>query len=256
MPSNGDGPAQRQADEQEMGQPGKLTLGLLLLALGFVLLYLLVTLWPAVEAANGGEDGGVTWFWRRFALSADATILLLVILVSALGSYIHVTVSFSDFAGNRQLVASWMWWYVLRVFVGSALAVLFYFAIRGGFFSAASDSFRKSTCTASRPSRASSGSSPSRPPTSCARSSTPRSGPNRAMATTRAATGSPIPRRPDDAPQGERTRIFTWRSLWSTSSSKPPVTTSASSMRSVMMPSVEIEPSWSIAIVSAKSSGV
>lgn len=140
MPSNGDGPAQRQADEQEMGQPGKLTLGLLLLALGFVLLYLLVTLWPAVEAANGGEDGGVTWFWRRFALSADATILLLVILVSALGSYIHVTVSFSDFAGNRQLVASWMWWYVLRVFVGSALAVLFYFAIRGGFFSAASDS--------------------------------------------------------------------------------------------------------------------
>jgi hypothetical protein len=90
------------------------------------------------NAANTGQSASVTWFWRRIELSADATLLLLVILISALGSYIHITVSFSDFAGNRQLVSSWVWWYVLRVFVGSALAVLFYFAIRGGFFSTSS----------------------------------------------------------------------------------------------------------------------
>jgi hypothetical protein len=118
----------------------KLLLGLLLLGLGLVLLYLLLTLWPAVDAAKEGRDGSVTWLWRRIDLTADATLLLLVILVSALGSYVHVTVSFSDFAGNRQLVSSWVWWYLLRVFVGSSLAVLFYFAIRGGFFSSASDS--------------------------------------------------------------------------------------------------------------------
>ena len=53
-----------------------------------------------------------------------------------------------------------------------------------------------------------------------------------------------------------RTRIFTWRSLCSTSSSKPPATTSVSAIRSVTMPSVLIRPSWIIAIVSAKSSGV
>jgi hypothetical protein len=140
VPDNGGGPRMRQAGEQEMGRPGRLALGMLLLALGFLFLYLLLTLWPAVEAANEARDGSVTWFWRRLELTADSTLLLLVVLVSTLGSYIHVTVSFSDFAGNRQLVASWMWWYVLRVFVGSSLAVLFYFAIRGGFFSAASDS--------------------------------------------------------------------------------------------------------------------
>jgi hypothetical protein len=67
-------------------------------------------------------------------------MMLFVVLVSALGSYIHATVSFSDFVGNRQLAASWMWWYLLRVFVGSSLAVIFYFAIRGGFFSGASNS--------------------------------------------------------------------------------------------------------------------
>jgi hypothetical protein len=53
----------------------------------------------------------------------------------------------------------------------------------------------------------------------------------------------------------ERTRIFTWRSLWSTSSLKPSSTTSDSATRSVMMPSVWMRPSWSIAIVSAKSCG-
>ncbi|MGH2945534.1 MAG: hypothetical protein ACRDPC_04615 [Solirubrobacteraceae bacterium] len=117
-----------------------LLLGLLLLGLGVVLLYLLLTLWPAVDAAKEGGDGSVTWLWTRLDLTADTTLLLLVILVSAVGSYVHVTVSFSDFAGNRQLVSSWVWWYLLRVFVGSSLAVLFYFAIRGGFFSSASDS--------------------------------------------------------------------------------------------------------------------
>jgi len=139
MTDRGDGPRGRQAGDKEMGTVPKLALGILLLVLGAGFLYLLVTLWPAVEAAKKGEDGTLTWFWNSWTVTADTTLLLLVAIVSALGSYVHVTVSFSDFAGNRQLVTSWMWWYVLRVFVGSSLAVLFYFAIRGGFFSSTSD---------------------------------------------------------------------------------------------------------------------
>ena len=134
-----DGPSWKAGDRAMSGGP-TLLLGLLLLGLGVVFLYLLLTLWPAVDAAKEGRDGSVTWLWSEYDLTADTTLLLLVILVSAVGSYVHVTVSFSDFAGNRQLVSSWVWWYVLRVFVGSSLAVLFYFAIRGGFFSSASDS--------------------------------------------------------------------------------------------------------------------
>ena len=140
MPPTTDGPVSRRPGDREMNGIGKLTLGLLLLSLGAALLYLLLTLWPAVEAAKDSRDGSVTWFWQHLDLTADATLLLLVIVVSAVGSYVHVTVSFSDFAGNRQLVSSWVWWYILRVFVGSSLATLFYFAIRGGFFSNASDS--------------------------------------------------------------------------------------------------------------------
>src|SRR5262249_53726354 len=57
-------------------------------------------------------------------------------VVSAIGSFIHATTSFVDFVGNRRLEVSWIWWYLLRVFVGTSLAVLFYFAVRGGFFGA------------------------------------------------------------------------------------------------------------------------
>jgi hypothetical protein len=137
---NSDGPRTKHPGDQEMNTAGKAMLGFLLLVLGVVFLYLLVTLWPAVEDAQQNLDSTVTWFWRDLDLTADTTLLLLVVLVSGLGSYVHVTVSFSDFAGNRQLVSSWVWWYVLRVFVGSSLAVVFYFALRGGFFSSASDS--------------------------------------------------------------------------------------------------------------------
>jgi hypothetical protein len=31
-------------------------------------------------------------------------------------------------------VASWRWWYVLRPFIGSALALGFFFVVRAGFF--------------------------------------------------------------------------------------------------------------------------
>jgi hypothetical protein len=62
------------------------------------------------------------------------TLLLLVAVLSALGSYVHAAQSFVDFAGNRRLVVSWVWWYPFRIFIGVALAEIFYFAIRAGFF--------------------------------------------------------------------------------------------------------------------------
>jgi hypothetical protein len=133
-------PIARAADQVEISAWAKHALGISLFVVGCVLLYLTVTLWPAINAAKLNKSGHITWFGFGLTLVPDASMMLLVVLVSALGSYIHATVSFSDFVGNRQLASSWMWWYLLRVFVGSSLAVIFYFAIRGGFFSGASNS--------------------------------------------------------------------------------------------------------------------
>jgi hypothetical protein len=121
-------------------------LGLFLIALSVLLISLLIALWPemvaAIEATPTKKTGEATanfsWFGHEWALSADAALLFAVVLVSALGSFVHAATSFIDYVGNRQLRLSWIWWYILRALVGSSLALLFYFAIRGGFFTGTS----------------------------------------------------------------------------------------------------------------------
>lgn len=124
--------------EVTLEMPARVTgmLGLFLLALGFSLLYGLVSIWPAVEAATAATPGPKTLsiFGISFTTSPDTALILLVVLASSLGSYVHAATSFTDFVGNRRLASSWAWWYVLRVSIGGTLALLFYFAMRGGFF--------------------------------------------------------------------------------------------------------------------------
>jgi hypothetical protein len=133
-------PANRASGAFESSRPvpfwGRMLLGMFLVGAGTALLYSLIALWPTVEAVGTDAAGKktISWFGWSYEPSADAALLVMVILVSALGSYVHAAVSFSDFVGNRRLASSWIWWYVLRIFVGSALAVLFYFSIRGGLF--------------------------------------------------------------------------------------------------------------------------
>ena len=55
----------------------------------------------------------------------EVDLLVLVLLFGALGSFVHVAKSFASFAGNRALVASWVWWYLLQPVAGMALALLF-----------------------------------------------------------------------------------------------------------------------------------
>ncbi|HVO89818.1 MAG TPA: hypothetical protein VMV45_14850, partial [Casimicrobiaceae bacterium] len=65
--------------------------------------------------------------------SLDVRLILLVLCAGALGSFIHAGTSFVDYIGNRAFVRSWLWWYLLRPFIGAVLALLIYFVIRGGF---------------------------------------------------------------------------------------------------------------------------
>lgn len=125
-----------------LARPRWAWLGIGLMAVGLVLIYLLVTAWPAIVDASqqAQRPHAIHWFGGSFTPTLDSALLLLVVLVSALGSYVHAATSFADYYGNRKLHASWLWWYLLRVFIGCSLALLFYFALRGGFFSAGSSS--------------------------------------------------------------------------------------------------------------------
>jgi IPT/TIG domain len=66
---------------------------------------------------------------------SETRLLLLVMLGGALGSLLHSLRSLYWYTGNRQMVWSWAGYYLLLPFTGSMLAVVFYFVIRGGFFS-------------------------------------------------------------------------------------------------------------------------
>lgn len=115
--------------------------GLIVLAL--LLAYLFVCLWPSsfTPETKGVEEYPVKLLWTtgQFMISADVRLLMVVMLAGGLGSFIHTATSFGDFVGNEKLSRSWIWWYVLKPFIGMILAVIFYLVIRGGFLSAGAE---------------------------------------------------------------------------------------------------------------------
>jgi hypothetical protein len=145
-----DGASTSQDDDatrRRAGKPLTLALGLLMLLVGAGLVYLIVAVWPAVrqatEPAAAGQPAPKTTVGLigpvELTLDSDAALLVLVVITGAFGSYVHAATSFADFVGNRTLATSWIWWYLLRLFIGVALAVIFYLAIRGGFLAAQAD---------------------------------------------------------------------------------------------------------------------
>jgi hypothetical protein len=108
-------------------------MGVYLVLLNLGLVYVLVKIWPGTVPF--GPRNNVFFLWGHRAgvdLWIETRYLLIVAVVGALGSYIHLATSFADFMGNRQFVSSWMWWYLVRPFIGTALALVLYFAVRGG----------------------------------------------------------------------------------------------------------------------------
>jgi hypothetical protein len=67
--------------------------------------------------------------------SFDERLLLLVIVAGMLGAFVHGATSLADYIGNNSFNKSWTWFYLLRPAIGMSLALVFYFAIRGGFLS-------------------------------------------------------------------------------------------------------------------------
>ena len=94
---------------------------------------------PAPDAAPSATPGKVQAFGREFKIWDEVRLLWIVILAGALGSLIHAMRSVYWYVGNRNLVKSWLAKYFVMPFTGSALSVMFYFVIRGGFFSPQSD---------------------------------------------------------------------------------------------------------------------
>ena len=87
------------------------------------------------DAAATGDTIRIHTIVRRIdivGVSWDYRLLLIALWFGALGSLLHAGASFASFAGNRQLVASWVPWYIVRPLLGAGLATVFYVVMRAG----------------------------------------------------------------------------------------------------------------------------
>jgi hypothetical protein len=113
----------------------RVLLGVYLFAAAILLLWLLVKFWPTPLGGSAESWDTLETFpfsTTDFQIDKETRFLLLVLVAAALGSYVHAATSFVTYVGNRSFVASWTWWYILRPLIGIALALVFYFAVRGG----------------------------------------------------------------------------------------------------------------------------
>ena len=64
-------------------------------------------------------------------------LLSFVMIMGALGSYVHMLSSFVVSVEDRQFVTSRIWWYIMRPLIGGSLAVIGYFLFAGGYITGA-----------------------------------------------------------------------------------------------------------------------
>src|SRR5262245_11773636 len=80
--------------------------------------YSVIAIWPPDCLNNQCAPHTARIIFWSFTIDRAENMLLLVAVAGALGALIHVTSSFADYVGNRQLVLSWVWWLLLRVPIG------------------------------------------------------------------------------------------------------------------------------------------
>jgi hypothetical protein len=107
-----------------------------LLLLATILVPLLIALWPLVNSTSTtSQQVNLVWGWFPVDLDPAAGLFVLAGVAGALGAFLHAATSLADYVGNQRFVGRWAPWYVLRLAIGSVLAVLFYAVVQAGFFS-------------------------------------------------------------------------------------------------------------------------
>ena len=106
-----------------------------LLLVNFLCLYLVFQIWP--DKVSVGEGGGLFIKTRLLHfgevwLAIERAYIAIALVCGALGGTLSALHSFASDVGNRRLVTSWGLWFIHYPFVGMTLALILYFALRGG----------------------------------------------------------------------------------------------------------------------------
>lgn len=107
------------------------------IVIALFLIYFLCRIWPASTPDETNTIETISLFRGLTSLSVswEVRLILIVVATGALGSFVQGASSLIRYAGERKIEQSYIWWYIIRPFIGSSLALIFYFVIRGGFLS-------------------------------------------------------------------------------------------------------------------------
>lgn len=98
------------------------------------LVFAMVILWPSPpQSSAGSAEAASIGQALPSNLSPETELLLLVMTCGGLGATLHAIYSFCDYVGNRRFQLSWTVWYLGRLPVGMAVALVLYLTLRGGF---------------------------------------------------------------------------------------------------------------------------
>jgi hypothetical protein len=116
---------------EPLAGPWQFALGLYLLLLLLGSFIVILNVWPG-EVRNSASVPRVVGSWLSLQLSIDQRLIVISLVSGAIGSLLHALQSYVSYLGNRRFSRSWWPWYAVRPAIGMALALLCYFAIRGG----------------------------------------------------------------------------------------------------------------------------
>ena len=121
--------------DKYVSPPGVVAMAVYLIILTILLLYAILQFWPAQLSSKYAIEP-VAFLGQEIEISVELRLLAVIVFTGALGGQIHALRSFASYVGNRKLKVSWLVRYFLTPFIAASLALVFYFVIRAGFFTA------------------------------------------------------------------------------------------------------------------------
>lgn len=92
----------------------------------------LIQIWPAAIEPTVTPNITHALLWWHIRVSGDVNLLLVAVLAGAVGGEIHSIKSTVAYFGSHHLKSRWIPFQLTLPIVGSLLALIFYFVVRGG----------------------------------------------------------------------------------------------------------------------------
>jgi hypothetical protein len=135
-PENSEKIPAEKAKQQQAAIPAIVILTIYLILLSVLVIHGLIAFWPDASAeTNDASFNIVRFLFCSIHVSGELRMILIVIMAGALGSLVHAFRSLFWYVGNKAFVKDWVLMYILLPFIGSSMALVFYFVLRGGLFS-------------------------------------------------------------------------------------------------------------------------